>query len=83
MRKVQHARQNASIDACEAVVRESGATNFDAACPVLLYIFVSRTHVAPDLPAIIQAPRSRYPSVSTADHAREASRARQSKEDEE
>ena len=71
-----------NVAACEAVVHESGATNFDVSVPVPYSTFSRLPHVAPEfLPAIIQGAPVAYPlSLSTAD-TRETSRARQSKED--
>jgi SHAQKYF class myb-like DNA-binding protein len=81
--KVQFLRSKKrfNIAACEAVVHESGATNFDVSVPVPYSIFSRLPHVAPEfLPVIIQGAPVAYPlSLSTAD-TRETSRARQSKE---
>ena len=65
--KVQHQRQvNGFNDAaCEAVVHESGATNFDVSVPVPYSIFSRLPHVAPEfLPAIIQGGPVAYPLSS-------------------
>ena len=51
--------------ACEAVVHESGATNFDVSVPVPYSIFSRLPHVAPEfLPAIIQGAPVAYPLSS-------------------
>jgi hypothetical protein len=65
-----------NVAACEAVVHESGATNFDVSVPVPYSIFSLLPHVAPEfLPAIIQGAPVAYPlSWSNADHARNVTR---------
>jgi hypothetical protein len=65
-----------NVAACEAVVHESGATNFDVIVPVPYSTFSRLPHVAPEfLPAIIQgAPVANPLSFSTADHARNVTR---------
>ena len=65
-----------NVAACEAVVHESGATNFDVSVPVPYSIFSRLPHVAPEfLPAIIQGAPVAYPlSWSNADHARNVTR---------
>ena len=72
--KVQDRRrlEQFNVAACEAVVHESGATNFDVSMPVPYSIFSRLPHVAPEFsPAIIQSAPIAYPlSFSTADHAR-------------
>jgi len=82
--RVQYQRQRNrfNVAACEALIHQSGATNFDVSVPVPYSIFSRLPHVAPEFsPAIIQGAPIAYPlSLSTAD-TRETSRARQSKED--
>ena len=81
--RVQYQRQRNrfNVAACEALIHQSGATNFDVSVPVPYSIFSHLPHVAPEFsPAIIQGAPIAYPlSLSTAD-TRETSRARQSKE---
>ena len=65
-----------NIAACEAVIRESGATNFDVSVPVPYSTFSRLPHVAPEFsPAIIQGAPIAYPlSFSIDDHARSVTR---------
>ena len=54
-----------NIAACEAVIHESGVTNFDVSVPVPYSIFSRLPHVAPEfLPAIIQGAPVAYPLSS-------------------
>ena len=65
--KVQHKQQlnQFNVAACEAVIHESGATNFDVSVPVPYSIFSRLPHVAPEfLPAIIQGAPVAYPLSS-------------------
>ena len=77
--KVQFQRQRNqfNVAACEDLIHESGATNFDVSVPVPYSTFSRLPHVAPEfLPAIIQGAPVAYPlSLSTA-ATRETSRAR-------
>ena len=76
--KVQHKQQlnQFNVAACEAVVHESGATNFDVSVPVQYSTFSRLPHIAPEfLPAIIQGAPVAYPlSFSTDDHVRYVTR---------
>ena len=75
--KVQHKRQvnRFNVAACEAVVHESGATNFDVSVPVPYSIFSRLPHVAPEfLPAIIQGAPIAPSLVVDRRHARNVTR---------
>ena len=64
--KVQFQRQIKGFNdaACEAVVHESGATNFDVSVPVPYSTFSRLPHVAPEFsPAINQGRPGRVPSL--------------------
>ena len=62
--------------ACEALIHESGATNFNVSVPVQYSTFFRLPHVAPEfLPAIIQGAPVAYPlSMSNTDHAQNVTR---------
>ena len=72
--QVQHrlSKKQFNVAACEAVIHQSGVTNFGVSVPVPYSIFSRLPHVAPEFsPAIIQSAPIAYPlSFSTADHAR-------------
>ena len=64
--KVQDRRrlEQFNVAACEAVIRESGATNFDVSVPVPYSTFSRLPHVAPEFsPAINQGRPGRVPSL--------------------
>ena len=64
--KVQDRRrlEQFNVAACEAVVHESGATNFDVSVPVPYSTFSRLPHVAPEFsPAINQGRPGRVPSL--------------------
>ena len=65
--RVQYQRQRNrfNVAACEALIHQSGATNFDVSVPVPYSIFSRLPHVAPEfLPAIIQGAPVAYPLSS-------------------
>ena len=76
--QVQHrlSKKQFNVAACEAVIHQSGVTNFDVSVPVPYSIFSRLPHVAPEfLPAIIQGAPVAYPlSLSNTDHAQNVTR---------
>ena len=76
--KVQFQRRMKGFNVAkfEALIHNSGATNFDVSVPVPYSIFLRLPHVAPEfLPAIIQGAPVAYPlSLSNTDHAQNVTR---------
>ena len=65
MVQLKRQQKQFNVAACEAVVHESGATNFDVSVPVPYSTFSRLPHVAPEfLPAIIQGAPVAYPLSS-------------------
>ena len=64
--QVQHrlSKKQFNVAACEAVIHQSGVTNFDVSVPVPYSTFSRLPHVAPEFsPAINQGRPGRVPSL--------------------